>query len=108
MCAPFFPTIAKSEKQSGSGSQAGARVRFGTIGLCCRNFFGTNQAGWFENSDSRSGSLKQQPARTVLVTPGGGPMPRTIHQIRANKLPSNIMQFAAKGALAVRTDGNIE
>src|SRR5260370_18790280 len=108
MCAPFFPTIAKSEKQSGSGSQAGARVRFGTIGLCCRNFFGTNQTGWFENSNSRSGSLKQQRARTALMVRGGEPMPRTIDQIRANKLPSNMMQFAAKGALSVPPDENIE
>src|SRR6266478_1563101 len=108
MCAPFFPTIAKSEKQFGPGSQAGARLRFGTIGLCCRNFSGTNQAGWFENSDSRSGSLKQQRARTALMVRGGEPMPRTIDQIRANKLPSNMMQFAAKGALSVPPDENIE
>src|SRR5260370_18338186 len=108
MCAPFFPTIAKSEKQSGSGSQAGARVRFGTIGLCCRNFSGTNQTGWFENPNSRSGSLKQQRARTALMVRGGEPMPRTIDQIRANKLPSNMMQFAAKGALSVPPDENIE
>src|SRR6266481_5814102 len=108
MYAPFFPTIAKSEKQSGSGSQVSARVRFGTIGLCCRNFSGTNQAGWFENSDSRSGSLKQQPPRTALMVRRGEPMPRTIDQIRANKLPSNMMQFAAKGALSVPPDENIE
>jgi hypothetical protein len=35
-------------------------------------------------------------------------MPRTIDQIRANKLPSNMMQFAAKGALSVSPDENIE
>jgi len=35
-------------------------------------------------------------------------MPRTIDQIRANKLPSNMMQFAAKGALSVPPDENIE
>ena len=28
-------------------------------------------------------------------------MPRTIDLIRASKLPSNMMQFAAKGALSV-------
>jgi hypothetical protein len=33
---------------------------------------------------------------------------RTIDQIRANKLPSNMMQFAAKGALSVPPDENIE
>src|SRR5216683_803244 len=108
MCAPSFPTIAKSEKESGPDSQVGARVRFGTIGLCCRNFFGTNRADWFENSSWRSGSLKQQLAGTALMVPGGEPMPRTIDQIRANKLPSNMMQFAAKGALSVPPDENIE
>jgi hypothetical protein len=35
-------------------------------------------------------------------------MPRTIDLIRANKLPSNVMQFAAKGALSVPPDENIE
>jgi|HubBroStandDraft_6_1064221.scaffolds.fasta_scaffold00045_21 hypothetical protein len=35
-------------------------------------------------------------------------MSRTIDQIRANKLPSNMMQFAAKGALSVPPDENIE
>lgn len=35
-------------------------------------------------------------------------MPRTIDQIRASKLPSNMMQFAAKGALSVPADENIE
>src|SRR5258708_19086350 len=35
-------------------------------------------------------------------------MPRTIDQIRANKLPSNMMRFAAKGALSVPPDENIE
>jgi hypothetical protein len=35
-------------------------------------------------------------------------MPRTIDLIRASKLPSNTMQFAAKGALAVPPDENIE
>jgi len=35
-------------------------------------------------------------------------MPRTIDQIRASKLPSNMMQFAAKGALSVPPDENIE
>ncbi len=35
-------------------------------------------------------------------------MPRTIDLIRANKLPSNMMQFAAKGALSVPPDENIE
>ena len=35
-------------------------------------------------------------------------MPRTIDQIRAYKLPSNMMQFAAKGALSVPPDENIE
>src|SRR5216684_6174787 len=108
MCAPSFPTIAKSEKESGPDSKVGARVRFGTIGLCCRNFFGTNRADWFENSSWRSGSLKQQLAGTALMVPGGEPMPRTIDQIRANKLPSNMMQFAAKGALSVPPDENIE
>jgi hypothetical protein len=33
---------------------------------------------------------------------------RTIDQIRANKLPSNMMQFAAKGALSVPPDENLE
>ena len=33
---------------------------------------------------------------------------RTIDQIRASKLPSNMMQFAAKGALSVPPDENIE
>jgi hypothetical protein len=35
-------------------------------------------------------------------------MPRTIDLIRASKLPSNMMQFAAKGALEVPPDENIE
>jgi hypothetical protein len=35
-------------------------------------------------------------------------MPRMIDQIRASKLPSNMMQFAAKGALSVPPDENIE
>ena len=35
-------------------------------------------------------------------------MPRTIDLIRASKLPSNMMQFAAKGALSVPADENIE
>ncbi len=35
-------------------------------------------------------------------------MPRTLDQIRANKLPSNMMAFAAKGALSVPPDENIE
>ena len=35
-------------------------------------------------------------------------MPRTIDLIRASKLPSNMMQFAAKGALQVAPDENIE
>jgi hypothetical protein len=35
-------------------------------------------------------------------------MPRTIELIRASKLPSNMMQFAAKGALQVPPDENIE
>src|ERR1700741_5100057 len=33
---------------------------------------------------------------------------RIIDQIRASKLPSNMMQFAAKGALSVPPDENIE
>ncbi len=35
-------------------------------------------------------------------------MPRTIDLIRASKLPSNMMPFAAKGALSVPADENIE
>jgi hypothetical protein len=35
-------------------------------------------------------------------------VPRTIDLIRASKLPSNMMQFAAKGALSVPPDENIE
>jgi hypothetical protein len=35
-------------------------------------------------------------------------MPRMIDQLRASKLPSNMMQFAAKGALSVPPDENIE
>jgi len=35
-------------------------------------------------------------------------MPRMIDQIRASKLPSNMMQFAARGALAVSAAENIE
>src|SRR5579863_765269 len=35
-------------------------------------------------------------------------MPRTIDQIRASKLPSNMMQFAARGALQVPAAENIE
>jgi hypothetical protein len=35
-------------------------------------------------------------------------MPRQIDLIRASKLPSNMMQFAAKGALSVPPDENIE
>jgi len=35
-------------------------------------------------------------------------MPRTIDLIRASKLPSNMMQFAAKGALSVPPDENLE
>ena len=35
-------------------------------------------------------------------------MSRTSDQIRASKLPSNMMQFAAKGALSVPPDENIE
>jgi hypothetical protein len=35
-------------------------------------------------------------------------MPRTIDLIRTNKLPSNMMPFAAKGALSVPPDENIE
>jgi hypothetical protein len=35
-------------------------------------------------------------------------MPRTIELIRASKLPSNMMQFAAKGALSVPPDENLE
>jgi hypothetical protein len=35
-------------------------------------------------------------------------MPRQVDLIRASKLPSNMMQFAAKGALSVPPDENIE
>src|ERR1700687_2977130 len=35
-------------------------------------------------------------------------MARTIDVIRASKLPSNMMQFAAKGALSVPPEENIE
>ena len=35
-------------------------------------------------------------------------MPRMIDQIRASKLPSNMMQFAARGALQVSAAENIE
>ncbi|HZW81720.1 MAG TPA: hypothetical protein VFF50_14695 [Candidatus Deferrimicrobiaceae bacterium] len=35
-------------------------------------------------------------------------MSRTIDQIRASKLPSNMMQFAARGALSVPPDENLE
>jgi hypothetical protein len=35
-------------------------------------------------------------------------MGRTIDQIRASKLPSNMMQFAARGALSVPPDENLE
>jgi hypothetical protein len=35
-------------------------------------------------------------------------MPRTIDLLRASKLPSNMMQFAARGALSVPPDENIE
>ena len=35
-------------------------------------------------------------------------MPRQIDLIRASKLPSNMMQFAAKGALSVPPDENLE
>lgn len=35
-------------------------------------------------------------------------MPRSIDLIRASKLPSNMMQFAAKGALTVPPDENLE
>src|SRR5271170_3418827 len=35
-------------------------------------------------------------------------MPRSIDLIRASKLPSNMMQFAAKGALSVPPAENIE
>lgn len=35
-------------------------------------------------------------------------MPRIIDQIRASKLPSNMMQFAARGALSVPPEENIE
>src|SRR5580765_1348075 len=35
-------------------------------------------------------------------------MPRTTDQIRASKLPSNMMQFAARGALQVPPAENIE
>jgi hypothetical protein len=35
-------------------------------------------------------------------------MPRTIDLIRASKLPSNMMQFAAKGALSVPPEENLE
>src|SRR3984885_3789408 len=35
-------------------------------------------------------------------------MSRMIDQIRASKLPSNMMQFAARGALSVPPDENIE
>src|SRR5580698_7370756 len=36
------------------------------------------------------------------------PMPSMIDQIRASKLPSNMMQFAARGALQVSAAENIE
>jgi len=35
-------------------------------------------------------------------------MPRTIDLLRASKLPSNMMQFAAKGAMSVPPDENLE
>jgi hypothetical protein len=35
-------------------------------------------------------------------------MGRTIDQVRASKLPSNMMQFAARGALSVPADENLE
>ena len=35
-------------------------------------------------------------------------MARTIDQIRASKLPSNLMQFAARGALQVSAAENLE
>ena len=35
-------------------------------------------------------------------------MPRTIDLIRSSKLPSNMMQFAAKGAMSVPPDENLE
>ena len=35
-------------------------------------------------------------------------MPRMIDQIRANRVPSNMMQFAARGALSVSPSENLE
>ena len=42
------------------------------------------------------------------LTAHNTPMPRMIDQIRASKLPSNMMQFAARGALQVPPAENIE
>jgi hypothetical protein len=53
-------------------------------------------------------SLKLQPIEPSLTQPGIETMPRTIDLIRASKLPSNMMQFAAKGALSVPADENLE
>jgi hypothetical protein len=39
---------------------------------------------------------------------GGEAMPRSIDLIRASKLPANMMQFAAKGALSVPPEENLE
>ncbi|MGA8526192.1 MAG: hypothetical protein WB629_08920 [Candidatus Sulfotelmatobacter sp.] len=49
-------------------------------------------------------------ARNLLVpeVQRGELMPRQIDLIRASKLPSNMMQFAAKGALSVPPDENLE
>lgn len=46
------------------------------------------------------------PVRLVLLK--GEWMPRTIDLIRASKLPSNMMQFAAKGAMSVPPEENLE
>jgi hypothetical protein len=52
--------------------------------------------------------LEAVPAVRKREPPGRETMPRMIDQIRASKLPSNMMQFAARGALQVPAAENIE
>src|ERR1700758_181994 len=114
----FAPSSAITERlvsRSGPVSTVGARALFGTIERCGRNFYGTSRIALPGTSNLRCASSSLWP-RATRFRAAGIPVPcprceamaRMIDQIRASKLPSNMMQFAARGALQVPAAENIE
>src|ERR1700745_3676509 len=83
---------------------------FGTIGRCGTNFYEARATVSLATSPSRYGNWSRSPdaERPPIHRPRNRFMARMIDQIRASKLPSNMMQFAARGALQVPAAENIE